>query len=123
MSDSKGMLDAIRAQVAALTDGQRIFVANHLFKNYGVFPTKLRDYVPDDAPAPPKYGVGDVVVVRYDGDSVDSGIALNGLVAGDEGIITKVDPDDELLPYELFIVDDYGTEVREWAAEDQLRKL
>lgn len=122
MSDSKGMLDAIRTQMAALTDGQRIFVSNHLYKNYGVFPTKLRDYVPEDAPAPPKYGVGDVVVVRYDGDSVND-LALNGLVAGDKGIITQVDTADELLPYELFIVDDYGTEVREWAAEDQLRKL
>jgi hypothetical protein len=117
------MLDAIRAQVASLTDGQRIFMANHMYKHYGVYPTKLREYVPEDAPAPLKYKVGDVVVVRYDGDSVYSGMALNGLVAGDQGIITQVDPSDEMLPYELFIVDDYGTEVREWAAEDQLRKL
>jgi hypothetical protein len=50
-------------------------------------------------------------------------LALNHLDVGERGIITQVDPSDEMLPYELFIVDDYGEEIRDWAKEDQIRKV
>ena len=120
---SKGMQDAIRAQVAGLTEGQRIFLANHMFKHYGVFPTKLRHVVPEDLipKTKPKFNIGDVVEITFDGDGVD-GPNINQFGCGAKGQIVEVDLNDEWLTYRVSVGQD-GEVVEEWAPEHQLKKL
>lgn len=116
MASSKGMHDAIRAQVAGLTEGQRIFMANHMFKHYGVYPTKLKGLVENqlEETMPLQFDVGDVVTVTSSfGD-------YTRLAEGQKVIVTDVDSSDEMYPYRVFAVGSAGEEIREWARAEQV---
>ena len=113
MSNSKGMHDVIRAQVAGLTEGQRIFMANHMYKHYGVYPTKLKDAV--EAVKEPDYiSVGTLVKVVYADHKV------NELKPGMLGFIKDIDVDDPELPYLVLFVQPDGDEICDWAPPGQL---
>jgi hypothetical protein len=83
--------DSVRSWLKELTAGERQFVSNHLFKHYGVFPQKLRQYVPAEVKLVP---AGTAIRVLSE---------IPALPKGTITLIQRVSTDDTVAPY--YVID------------------
>lgn len=92
----------------SLTQGDKIHMANKLYKDDGIVPSKL-------LVKEPKFEQYDVVQVIKRVPNV------NGLDLGDIGVILEVDDDDDELPYLVKVNARYDTSY--WADANQIEKF
>ncbi len=83
----KSNINRIRKYFKTMTEGEKIYLANKLYKEDGIVAQKVRKYIPEPVPEP-EFKKGDLV--RYQ----------RGL-----GVVVEVDKEDALYTYRI----DYGS--------------
>ena len=109
-------IQTAKGLIEKLTEGEKIHLVNHIYKHYGIYPTKLKGVV-EEADVRELLPVGTLVRIVYTDDTA------NCLQEGQRAFICARDPSDSQLPYEVSLVDQYGEEIREWAPAKQLEVI
>ena len=107
-------MDDMRELYNSMSDGEKQYLANKLYKEDRVVAQKVREYVPSEMLEKPHgLKVGDIVECVKDHE------AANDLREGCFYVVTIVDPTDEYLPIGVAA----GGQLEVWAKASQLEKV
>ena len=111
-------MDHLREMYETLSTGEKIYLANKLYKEDRIVAQKVRSHLPEEILAPKEPPLtlrkGDVVRVTSVDYNADEAFVKEGAI----GIVTQVDDDNTTYPYGVALADG-----KEWFRPVQLEKM